>query len=411
MKFLVVDDHELIREAMRAALAELDGEAVILEAPDSREAMRLIGETADLDLILLDLNLPDRDGFSLLAEVRKSHPAISVVVMSAQQDHDSVMKALNQGALGFIPKSSTRKVILGAMQLVISGGVYIPPQAIPSHGEAPSAPAAARQTTGAQPESDRRPVSPAALGLTDRQMDVLTLIMQGKSNKAICRELDLSEPTVKSHVSAILRALKVSNRTEIVVAVDALKTKRGQFETDIYFLTADLQSYSTATRSKDGLYTVIQKFLLDVREDVSNEDHCELVKLEGDSIKVFSSDGLEVIWLARKIMHQFEALKKRNPIPIDGFRAILGHGHCVKEIRPEGVDFAGDCIIDTVRIDQPMKLYLKQNGLPANQIWCTEKFHDAIQGTHSNVEFVKLPPLLLDKDHPSSGDLFVVNIR
>jgi DNA-binding NarL/FixJ family response regulator len=223
MKFLVVDDHELIREAMRAALAELDAEAAILEAPDSRQAVRLIEENADLDLILLDLNLPDRDGFSLLAELRKSHPAISVVVMSAQQDHDSVIKALNQGALGFIPKSATRKVILGAMQLVISGGVYIPPQAISSQEHAPSAAAATAQTAGARQDSDRRPASPADLGLTERQTDVLTLIMQGKSNKAICRVLDLSEPTVKSHVSAILRALKVSNRTEIVVAVNALK--------------------------------------------------------------------------------------------------------------------------------------------------------------------------------------------
>jgi DNA-binding NarL/FixJ family response regulator len=85
MKFLVVDDHELIREAMRAALAELDGEAAILEAPDSREAMRLIEEHPDVDLILLDLNLPDRDGFTVLSDLRKSHPAISVVVMSAQQ--------------------------------------------------------------------------------------------------------------------------------------------------------------------------------------------------------------------------------------------------------------------------------------------------------------------------------------
>jgi DNA-binding NarL/FixJ family response regulator len=411
MKFLVIDDHELIREAMRAALAELDSEAVILEAPDSREGLRLIEENADLDLILLDLTLPDRDGFSLLSDLRQSHPAISIVVMSGRQDHDSVMKALNLGALGFIPKSVTRKVILGAIQLVMSGGVYIPPQALSGQEAASSAPGAASQPVGPRQESDRQPVSPADLGLTDRQMDVLTLIMQGKSNKAICRVLDLSEPTVKSHVSAILRALKVSNRTEIVVAVNALQFKRDRFETEIYFLTADLQSYSAATRSKDGLYTVIQKFLLDVRGELSNEGHCELVKLEGDSIKVFSRDGLEIIWLARKIMHQFEALKKRNPIPIDGFRAILGHGHCVKEIRPEGADFAGDCIIDTVRIDQPMKLYLKQNGLPANQIWCTEAFHDAIQGTHSNVEFVKLPPLLLDKGYPSSGDLFVVNIR
>jgi DNA-binding NarL/FixJ family response regulator len=208
---------------MRAALAELDAEAAILEASDSQQAVRLIEENADFDLILLDLNLPDRDGFSLLAELRKSHPAISVVVMSAQQDHDSVVKALNQGALGFIPKSATRKVILGAMQLVISGGVYIPPQALPSQQEAFSAGAAIPQTAGVRLESDRRPASPADLGLTERQTDVLTLIMQGKSNKAICRVLDLSEPTVKSHVSAILRALKVSNRTEIVVAVNALK--------------------------------------------------------------------------------------------------------------------------------------------------------------------------------------------
>ena len=136
MKFLVVDDHELIREAMRVALAELDGDAAILEASDSRETMRLIEEHPDVDLILLDLNLPDRDGFTVLSELRKSHPAISVVVLSARQDHGSVVKALNQGALGFIPKSVTRKVILGAVRLVISGGVYIPPQALAGQEQA-----------------------------------------------------------------------------------------------------------------------------------------------------------------------------------------------------------------------------------------------------------------------------------
>src|SRR5205814_4889602 len=96
-------------------------------------------EHADLDLILLDLNLPDRDGFSVLSELRKAYPSISVVVMSAQQDHDSVVKALNLGALGFIPKSAPRKVILGAVQLVISGGVYIPPQALPQGEARPTA--------------------------------------------------------------------------------------------------------------------------------------------------------------------------------------------------------------------------------------------------------------------------------
>jgi DNA-binding NarL/FixJ family response regulator len=221
MKFLVVDDHELIREAMRGALKQLDAEATILEAADSRQAMPLIEENIDLDLILLDLNLPDRDGFSMLIELRKAHPSVPVVVMSAQQDQDSVVKALKLGAFGFIPKSATRKLILGALQFVISGGTYIPPQALPS--EQPLLTPTPAPTVQAKPETGADKVSPADFGLTGRQIDVLALIMQGKSNKAICRVLDLSEPTVKSHVSAILRALNVSNRTEIVVAVNALK--------------------------------------------------------------------------------------------------------------------------------------------------------------------------------------------
>jgi len=221
MKFLVVDDHELIREAMRGALKQLDAEATILEAADSRQAMPLIEENIDLDLILLDLNLPDRDGFSMLVELRKTHPSVPVVVMSAQQDQDSVVKALRLGAFGFIPKSATRKLILGALQFVMSGGTYIPPQALPSE-QPPLTPTPA-PTLQAKPETGADKVSPADFGLTGRQIDVLALIMQGKSNKAICRVLDLSEPTVKSHVSAILRALNVSSRTEIVVAVNALK--------------------------------------------------------------------------------------------------------------------------------------------------------------------------------------------
>jgi CheY-like chemotaxis protein len=108
MKILVVDHHVLIREALRGVLKELRGDITALEAADSREAMPLIDENADLDFLLLDLNLPDRDGFSVLSELRMSHPAISVVVMSAQQDHDSVKKALNQGALGF-PKALQTK--------------------------------------------------------------------------------------------------------------------------------------------------------------------------------------------------------------------------------------------------------------------------------------------------------------
>jgi len=217
MKILVVDDHVLIRDALRGVLKELKGDAEVLEASNCCQAMALIAENADnLLLILLDLNLPDRDGFSALSEVRERFPAISVVVLSGQHDRSSVVKALDLGALGFIPKSGQREVMLSALQLVFAGGVYIPPEIL-THESLESPLPGAKPPTGG-----RKPASPSELGLTERQLDVLALMMQGKSNKAICRVLDLAEPTVKNHVTAILKALKVTNRTEAVIAVREL---------------------------------------------------------------------------------------------------------------------------------------------------------------------------------------------
>src|SRR5262245_2781770 len=179
MKILVVDDHVLIREALRGVLKDLKPDATVFEASDSRQAMALIAEHGDIGLILLDLNLPDRDGFSVLAEVRTNHPAISVVVLSGQQDRASVVKALDLGALGFIPKSGQREVMVSALQLVFAGGIYIPPEILTrTDASAPSQPGG--------PARPRQGTTPADLGLTGRQLDVLALMMQGKSNKAIC---------------------------------------------------------------------------------------------------------------------------------------------------------------------------------------------------------------------------------
>ena len=214
MKFLVVDDHVLIREAMRGVITELESDATILEAETCRQAMSVIQQHADIALILLDLRLPDQDGFEALAQLRESYPAISVVMLSAFNDRDNVVKALDGGAVGFIPKTGSRDVLLSALRLILAGGIYIPPEILsraPNVAAAPGQPAAA----------DRRP-SPSELGLTERQLEVLALMMQGKSNKLICRALGLAEPTVKNHVSAILKALAVTNRTEAVLAVTAL---------------------------------------------------------------------------------------------------------------------------------------------------------------------------------------------
>jgi len=218
VEILVVDDHVLIREALRGVLKEVKGEATVLEASSCNQAMQVIAEHPNLDLILLDLNLPDRDGFSMLTELGERYPGISVVVLSAQQDRGSVVKALDLGALGFIPKSGQREVMVRALQLVFAGSIYIPPEILAR--DEPS-----RQGDDKAPVASRPTVSPAGLGLTERQVDVLSLIMQGKSNKAICRVLNLAEPTVKNHVTAILKALKVSNRTEAVIAVGELGWK------------------------------------------------------------------------------------------------------------------------------------------------------------------------------------------
>jgi DNA-binding NarL/FixJ family response regulator len=216
MKILVVDDHVLIRQAMHGLLKKVRRDAVVLEAPSSEKAMRTIAEHPDVSLILLDLSLPDRDGFCVLADLREQFPAIAVVVVSAVHDPGNVRKALELGALGYIPKSAQGDVILGALRLVISGGIYVPPEILIRS----SSPMAVEnyQYAGISDSSDY-------MGLTERQLEVLGLMMQGKSNKTICRILELAEPTVKNHVTAILKTLNVTNRTEAVVAANNLGWK------------------------------------------------------------------------------------------------------------------------------------------------------------------------------------------
>jgi DNA-binding NarL/FixJ family response regulator len=202
----------LIREALRAVLRELKPDAAIVEAADARRAMECVEENPDLELVVLDLNLPDRSGFDVLVALRERHPAMSVVMLSASNDRDDIARALDLGALGFVTKSAKREVMLGAFKLIFSGGIYVPPEILRRRPP----------VRGPEPAVAGPPPGAAGLGLTPRQMEVLALMMQGKSNKAICRVLGVAEPTVKNHVTAILRALKATNRTEAVIAAGAL---------------------------------------------------------------------------------------------------------------------------------------------------------------------------------------------
>lgn len=214
MKFLIVDDHALIREALRGVLLSLRSDASVLQAADAQGALQTLQHHSDTDLVLLDLHLPDLDGLQVLATVVERHPAVAVVMLSGDQDQATMRRALELGAQGFIPKAETREVLTSALALVLAGGVYVPPAALRG-ALPPKEPAAAAAAVPTAP-------SAAALGITARQLEVLCLLMEGKNNKLICRALDLAEPTVKNHVSAILKALGVSSRTEAVLAVTRL---------------------------------------------------------------------------------------------------------------------------------------------------------------------------------------------
>jgi DNA-binding NarL/FixJ family response regulator len=209
MKVLIADDHALIREALHAVLKELKRETVIFEASNSRQAMRIVEEHPDLSLILLDINLPDRDGFSVLGELRERDATIAIIVLSAVDDQDTVKRAFKLGALGFIPKTTEREVMLNAIQLVLSGGIYIPSEILDRE-----------QTMSPRPANKLpTPELLSDLGLTGRQMEVLALLMQGKSNKVIANTLNMGVPTVKNQITVVLKALKVTSRTEAVIKV------------------------------------------------------------------------------------------------------------------------------------------------------------------------------------------------
>jgi DNA-binding NarL/FixJ family response regulator len=216
VKILVVDDHPLIREALRQVLKVLDSQIELLEAADCSEGMAQATANPDLTLVLLDLSLPGQGGIDALPAFRERFPAVPVVVLSATDTPDMVMRAIDSGAMGFIPKTSSNQVLINALRLVLSGGVYLPLEMLRRGASADAAP---------PPPATQVVKSPRDIGLTARQGEVLALMLQGKPNKLICRDLNLAEGTVKIHVTAILKALGVANRTQAVIEVGRLGMK------------------------------------------------------------------------------------------------------------------------------------------------------------------------------------------
>jgi DNA-binding NarL/FixJ family response regulator len=213
MKVLIVDDHVLIREALRGVLKQLKREAVIFEASSSGQAMHIVEEHPDISLILLDIKLPDRDGFAVLRELRDRYATIAIIILSSSHDQDTVRRAFKLGVQGFIPKTTEREVMLNAIKLVFSGGIYIPSEIL-------------EETTSPRPTNmPETRASLESLGLTDRQIEVLALLTMGKNNKVIAKTLNMAVPTVKNHITVVLKALSVTSRTEAVIKVGEMGWK------------------------------------------------------------------------------------------------------------------------------------------------------------------------------------------
>ncbi len=202
MKLLIVDDHPVLREGLAALLRQAAEQTEILQAADDVAGLLLAESHADLDAVFLDLNMPDGGGgMQAIQEFGRRRPDLPVIVLSSSEDPQDIRRALALGALGYIPKSATPRTILSALQLVLSGSVYVPPVLLNAM--------AATTGPGAGPKG------PAALNhLTERQVDVLKQLCRGLSNKEISRELNLSEKTVKAHITAIFRTLNVVNRLQ-----------------------------------------------------------------------------------------------------------------------------------------------------------------------------------------------------
>ncbi|MEP6739893.1 MAG: response regulator transcription factor [Caldimonas sp.] len=225
MKALLIDDHPLILSALENVIQGLCPDATLVSVETAQQARAALAADPAFDLALLDLHLGEFDGFELLAELRTAYPSLSIVVISASDRSADIFRAIELGAMGFVPKRASNELLSEALSMVISGGIYVPPMALRSFA---AGKAGARDDQEWHARLNDGVVGPPSaqslrtLGFTPRQTEVLGLLLRGQSNKLIARELNLSVETIKDHVAAVIRTLKVSSRTQAVLAVSRM---------------------------------------------------------------------------------------------------------------------------------------------------------------------------------------------
>lgn len=207
MKILLIDDHALFRDGLVLMLEGLPMPVETLEAGSYETAKKIIDETGDIDLVLLDLDLPGVSFFNALQAIQQQLPDAPIVILSGSEDNQIVEQALHSGARGYIPKSSPAKTMLNALQLVLSGDTYVPTAILQNRVNKAKQSVISKNTEKTEAPAHK---------LTPRQHDVLIQLAKGNSNREIGKTLYLTESTVRAHVAAILRSFDVSNRTQAV---------------------------------------------------------------------------------------------------------------------------------------------------------------------------------------------------
>lgn len=205
MKIIIADDHALFRDGLKHVLGLLGADVEIIEAADHTALMVCADQHANAELVLMDLTMPGAKPFDSLRALLSRHPTLLVVVLSASEEASDMRRALDAGAMGYIPKRETSNILLSALRLVLAGGIYVPSSMMRDYQQDNSAPRTESRTA-----------------LTPRQMDVLRELVNGKANKEIGQKLDMSEATVKVHITAIFRNLNVANRTQAALVAEKL---------------------------------------------------------------------------------------------------------------------------------------------------------------------------------------------
>lgn len=207
-KFVIIDDHPLFRGALKQALAGVGDEHEIVEAGDFDSAKAAVSQTEDIDLVLLDLTMPGASGLSGLVALRGIHPTVPVVIVSAHDDPQTIRRALDLGASGFISKSASMETIREAVATVLGGGIWVPEE----------------MELGVEADPEISDLIQRIQSLTPQQARVLGMLAEGLLNKQIAYELGVSEATIKAHVSAVLQKLGVDSRTQAVIQLAKIGT-------------------------------------------------------------------------------------------------------------------------------------------------------------------------------------------